>query len=171
MESHIEQEFESCADFLDDFMGDGCLFLVHPFFHGGHPFVERLQFHVGHLGDVLAIDAEVECLFVKTFAATFGTHDHLIDRFCPFLCPCLLLVDVESLHIVRHLLVIDVVHIDGWHDAKSLAVGTGALWRVEREVMGSRVAVAESCGGAHEFLGIVTDRPSPCPPYREGAVT
>ena len=157
VESDVEEELESGADFLDDLVGDGALLGLHLLLHRRHPCIEIRQFHVTDLGDVLAVDAEMERLAVQSLATTFGTGDHLIDRLRPLLRPGLLLIDAQALHVGRHLLVIDALDINSRHDAETLAMGTGSLGRVEGEIVGRRVAVAKTGGGTHELFGEMLD--------------
>ena len=157
VEPDVEQELESGADFLDNLVGDGALLGLHLLLHRRHPCIEIRQFHVADLGDVLAVDAEMERLAVQSLATTFGTGDHLIDRLRPLLRPGLLLIDAQALHVGRHLLVIDALDINSRHDAETLAMGTGSLGRVEGEIVGRRVAVAKTGGGTHELFGEMLD--------------
>ena len=168
VESDVEEELESGADFLDDLVGDGALLGLHLLLHRRHPCIEIRQFHVADLGDVLAVDAEMERLAVQSLATTFGTGDHLIDRLRPLLRPGLLLIDAQALHVGRHLLVIDALDINSRHDAETLAMGTGSLGRVEGEIVGRRVAVAKTGGGTHELFGEIDPLPLPLPRNWEG---
>ena len=78
---HVHQEAQALADLLDDLLGDLPLLFRHLFADRGHPFRKLRDGHGRDLGDILAGDAELQCLLFEARAVadrTFAVDEELV---------------------------------------------------------------------------------------------
>ncbi len=75
VQAHLKQEVEPRADFLDDFARDFPLRGRDVIVQVLDPVAQLADVHRRQLGDVLAVEPEVERLAVESGAATLGTHN------------------------------------------------------------------------------------------------
>ena len=85
IQTHLKHELESGTYLLEYLVGDGTLALAQTRLHVTGPVIEVLNIHRCQLVYVLAVNAEVECLFVESRSAALGAHAGHSELVGPFL--------------------------------------------------------------------------------------
>ena len=83
--THVKQEFQPRPDFLHYLHCDKAALAVYPVLQTLAPFIQFLDVHVGHIGDVLSIDVVMQRDLIETLSTTFRTYRTGIELLAPFL--------------------------------------------------------------------------------------